>query len=161
MAAQFDMRLRVITIASAAALLGGSAPAQTGPATGGPAGGLGSPPHAENTAPRARAPAVNPLTMEDVSKISGTAVYDSKDTKIGSISAALMNPSSKTIDRLVVNEGGVLGVGGHHVALGLDAFTWDSEKGGFRVAKTGDELKAMPEWNKELSQAPDPNATHR
>jgi hypothetical protein len=61
--------------------------------------------------------AINPLSQEDVSKIEGTTVYGSDDGKIGHVSTALMDPSSKKIDRLVVTAGGVLGVGGHRVAM--------------------------------------------
>ncbi len=153
MAARSTLRLRVITAVSGAALAfaAGSALAQsTMPNAGG--GGLGAPSAA---ASRAKAPAPNPLMMEDVSKIEGTAVYDSSGKKIGSVSTVLMQPSSKTIDRFVVGEGGVLGIGSHRVALPVDAFSWDAQQGGFKIAKTADELKSMPEWkDTQLSQAP-------
>ncbi len=58
----------------------------------------------------------------------------------------LMKPESKQIDRLVVGEGGVLGIGTHDVALPVDQFSWDADKDGFKLAKTADELKSMPEW---------------
>src|SRR5260370_38589680 len=57
-----------------------------------------------------------------------------------------MKRESKMMDRLVVSEGGLLGVGSHRVALPLDGFKWDGEKEGFTIAKTADELKSMPEW---------------
>jgi hypothetical protein len=70
-----------------------------------------------------------------------------------------MKPDTKTIDRLVVGEGGVLGVGSHDVALPIDAFSWDAQKGGFRIAKSADELKSMPEWKQPQSaEAPAPSA---
>ena len=93
-----------------------------------------------------RAPMPNPLTQEDVSRIKGTDVYGTDDKKLGSIDTVLINPQSKTIDRLVVKAGGVLGVGGHDVAIPIDQFNWDTAKEGFKLAKTTDELKAMPEW---------------
>jgi hypothetical protein len=46
----------------------------------------------------------------------------------------------------------VVGIGAHHVALPIDEFKWDADKGAFRVAKSGDELKSMPEW-KEATTA--------
>jgi len=91
--------------------------------------------------------------MEDVSKLSGAAVHGSDDSKIGSVSTVLMNPESKTIDRLVVNSGGVLGVGGHKVAIPIDQFKWDGEKDAYRLAKTADDLKSMPEWRSETARA--------
>lgn len=94
-----------------------------------------------------RMPAVNPLTQDDVSKIPGTDVYGSDHKKIGEVSNVLMKPDSKSIDRLVVSQGGVLGLGAHHVALPVKDFHWDQQLGGFTIAKTGDELNKMAEWH--------------
>ena len=91
-------------------------------------------------------PAPNPLAQEDVSKIDGTAVYGSDDKKIGSISTVLMDPQSKKIEKLVVTAGGVLGVGGHRVALPLDQFSWDGQKDAFKLSTTETALKDQPEW---------------
>lgn len=153
MAANSALRLRVITAVSSIALLAaGTALAQSASHSppAGSGGGLGAPSAA---APRPRAPAPNPLKLEDVSKLEGTSVYGNDGKKIGSVSTVLMKPESKTIDRLVVGEGGVLGIGSHRVALPIDAFSWDAQKDGFTVAKTADDIKSMPEW-KELSEAP-------
>jgi sporulation protein YlmC with PRC-barrel domain len=133
------MRMSLLATTAALALLASPVLAQT--AGGPPTPRPGGPPMA---APRAPIP--NPLTQEDVSKVSGTTVYGTDDKKIGTIDTVLMNPQSKSIDRLVVKAGGVLGVGGHDVALPVDQFNWDSTREGFRLAKTTDELKAMPEW---------------
>jgi sporulation protein YlmC with PRC-barrel domain len=93
-----------------------------------------------------RAPMPNPLAQEDLSKVKGSDVYGTDGKKVGSIDTVLMNPQSKSIDRLVVKAGGVLGVGGRDVAVPLEQFSWDSAKEGFKLSKTTDELKAMPEW---------------
>jgi sporulation protein YlmC with PRC-barrel domain len=100
-----------------------------------------------------RAPVPNPLTQEDVSKVKGTDVYGTDGKKIGSIDTVLMDPQSKSISRLVVRAGGVLGVGGHDVALPVDQFSWDTSKEGFKLAKTSDELKSMPEWKAASSSS--------
>jgi hypothetical protein len=145
------MRLGSIT-AAALALSTGVAFAQMTPSPGGasPApGGLVAP---SVTTP-AHIPAVNPLTTEDVSHITGTAVYGSDDKKIGSISRELMKPDSKTIDRLVVAEGGLLGVGAHDVAMPISQFKWDQDKEAFTIDKTVDDVKAMPEWQDPSRQA--------
>ncbi len=92
-------------------------------------------------------PAVNPLTTPDVSLLNGTDVYGANGNKIGSVSTALMNPTSKKIDRLVVSAGGVLGIGAHRVALPVDQFTWDAGKLGFLIAQTEQQLKSMPAWH--------------
>jgi sporulation protein YlmC with PRC-barrel domain len=92
---------------------------------------------------------------EDISQIGGSSVIASDGTSIGKVSTVLMDPSSKKIDRLVVAEGGVLGVGAHKVALPVDSFHWDSQKRSFTIQKTADDLKAMPEWQQpQLAEAP-------
>jgi len=98
------------------------------------------------TAPVQREPAINPLTKEDVSNIEGTTVYGSDDSKIGHVSTVLMDPQSKKIDRLVVTAGGMLGMGGHRVAMPIDQFKWDADKGVFKLSTTTASLKSMPEW---------------
>jgi len=148
------MRSRLIIAASVLGLLAGPALAQSSSSPAPPAGAAPggvtrtsptTPPGAPATAPAAR-PAPDPLTMEDTAGIKGSAVYGSDDKKIGSVSTVLMQPDSKTIDRLVVNEGGLLGVGGHRVALPVGDFKWNGDKDAFVIGKTADELKAMPEW---------------
>jgi PRC-barrel domain protein len=111
-----------------------------------------------NTAPRGsstayspasapKAPAQNPLKQEDISKIDGTSVLGPDSKKVGDVSRVLMKPEDKTIDRLVVRSGGVLGLGGHLVAMPIDAFTWDADAAAFKIAKSADDLKTMAEWH--------------
>src|SRR5690349_9284507 len=136
------MRLALATLSLTALLMTGAAMAQTPPASR-PAGSPGA---GGTTSQAPKAPAPNPLMMEDVSKLNGTDVYGNDDKKIGDVSTALMQPDSRTIDRLVVRAGGVVGIGAHHVALPVDEFKWDADKGAFRITKSADDLKSMPEW---------------
>jgi hypothetical protein len=135
------MRTIPIAAAAAIAILSGTALAQS-PST---PSTQRSPSPSATQAPIAREPAPNPLTKEDVSNIEGTTVYGN-DGRIGSISTILMDPGTKKIDRLVVTAGGVLGVGGHRVAIPLEKFSWDADKAGFKLSTTMADLKAMPEW---------------
>jgi sporulation protein YlmC with PRC-barrel domain len=141
------MRLTPILAAATLALSSTVAMAQmgapggaTGSSPGGAIGGAGAAQAPQHT------PAVNPLTAQDVSHFSGAAVYGSDGKRVGSVSTELMDPASKKIDKLVVNVGAVLGLGGHKVAMPIDQFKWDTQKEGFTIAKTGDEMKQMPEW---------------
>jgi sporulation protein YlmC with PRC-barrel domain len=143
------MRRNLLVAASALALLAAPALAQTtspGASSTPRSAGPGTSP---STAPQATTKA-DPLKQDDVSQIRGAAVYGSDDKKVGSISTVLMKPGSKTIDRLVVGAGGLLGVGARDVALPVDQFHWDAAKGGFKIAKTEDDLKKMPEWKAAL-----------
>lgn len=98
--------------------------------------------------------APDPLRMEDVSRVKGSAVWGSDNKKLGSVATLLMDPGSKTIDRLVVSDGGILGVGSHLVAIPINDFTWDPQTAAFRLAISTDELKRMPEWKEQLTQLP-------
>ncbi|HZS84473.1 MAG TPA: PRC-barrel domain-containing protein [Stellaceae bacterium] len=154
------MRVSMIAVASALALFAGGALAQSNTT---PSGGMTATPGTtapKSTAPGStagapaatpRAPAPDPMTMEDVSQIKGSSVYGSDDKKIGDVSTVLMKPGTKTIDRLVVSSGGVLGIGGRQVALPVDEFKWDGQKDGFKISKTEDQLKQMPEWKSASS----------
>ncbi len=134
-----------VAAAAALALLTVAASAQTTPSSpNGPR--PSSPGSATATAPVQREPAINPLTKEDVSNIEGTTVYGSDDGKLGHVSTVLMDPQTKKIDRLVVTTGGMLGMGGHRVAMPIDQFKWDADKGAFKLSTTVASLKSMPEW---------------
>ena len=135
--------MRTIPIAAAAlAMMTAAAVAQTtAPSTPAPRPAPGA-----TAAPAHREPAINPLTQEDISKIDGTAVYGGDDGKIGHVSDVLMNPDTKKVDRLVVTAGGVMGIGGHRVAIAVDKFSWDADKGAFKLPMTQASLKEMPEW---------------
>jgi len=154
MAARFGVHIRVMTIASALALLAGPAFAQSPSTGGGAVRTPGPPPITSQPAAQPPKPAANPLTMEDVSQVKGSPVFGSDDKRIGSVSTVLMKPESKTIDRMVVGEGGMLGVGTHYVALPIADFTWDAQAAAFKIAKTADDLKAMPEWHEQVSEMP-------
>src|SRR5438067_10180911 len=101
---------------------------------------------ATTSAPPQRIAQKNPLTQEDVSLIEGTSVYGGDDGKVGHISHVLMEPQSKKIDRLVVSTGGFLGMGTHRVAIAVDQFSWDADRGVFKVKETQQALKDKPEW---------------
>jgi sporulation protein YlmC with PRC-barrel domain len=141
--------MRAISIAavSALALLTASAQAQS-PATS-PAA-----PRPGAMAPmRAKVAMQNPLKQEDVSKIEGTSVLGSDGKKIGDVSTVLMQPDEKKIDRLVIHVGGLLGLGGRHVAMPLKEFSWEAGQGAFKIGKTANELNKMAEWKEPLAGA--------
>lgn len=135
------MRAISIAAASAVALLTVSAYAQSQYPSSGATTPRSNPPAAA-----AKAPTPNPLKQEDVSKIEGASVLGSDSKKLGDVSKVLMKPDQKTIDRLVVHTGGVLGIGGRHVAMPIDDFAWDADAAAFKISKTADDLTSMAEW---------------
>ena len=89
--------------------------------------------------------AVNPLAKGDVTGIEGIDVYGN-DGKLGYVSTVLIDPQTKKVDRLVVAAGGVLGIGGRQIAIPIDQFTWEADKGALRLTTTMASLRAMREW---------------
>jgi hypothetical protein len=149
------------TAATVAALLAfgaGGAFAQSsmsGPGAAAPSRTAAPPSNNAPSTSTSSSPMKDPLSSEDISQIEGSSVVASDGTSVGKVSTVLMDPASKKIDRLVVAEGGVLGVGAHKVALPVDTFHWDTQKHSFTVQKTADDLKAMPEWKQpQLAEAP-------
>ena len=146
------------TAAAVAALLAfgaGGAFAQSGPGAAAPSRTAAPPTSNAPSSSTSSTPMKDPLSSEDISQIEGSSVQASDGTSIGKVSTVLMDPSSKKVDRLVVAEGGVLGVGAHKVALPVDIFHWDGQKRSFTIQKTADDLKAMPEWKQpQLAEAP-------
>jgi sporulation protein YlmC with PRC-barrel domain len=100
-----------------------------------------------------RAPQPNPLNQPDVSKIIGTAVYGSGGKEIGDVSTVLMRPDKKMIDRLVIHSGGVLGIGGRYVAVSLEQFSWNAQKGVLTISKTAKDIDKMAEWKSPMSRS--------
>ena len=96
-------------------------------------------------APATRAAAVNPVTKGDISGIEGVDVYGD-DGKLGHVSTVLIDPQTKKVDRLVVAAVGVLGIGGRRVAIPIDQFKWEPDKGAFRLTTTMAGLRSIPEW---------------
>jgi sporulation protein YlmC with PRC-barrel domain len=136
------MRTIAIAAVSAVLLSGASVYAQTSnpttpgartPSTAAPA----------TAAPR---PAPDPLKQEMVSNLEGATVNGKNDAKLGTVSQVLMDPNSKKIDRLVVKTGAVLGLGGHQVALPVDQFSWEADKGVLKLSMDEAALKSQPEW---------------
>jgi hypothetical protein len=95
--------------------------------------------------PQAAHATVNPLTKGDVSGIEGIDVYGNEG-KLGYVATALIDSQTKKVDRLVVAAGAVLGIGGRRVAIPIDQFKWEPDKGAFRLMTTMAGLRSIPEW---------------
>jgi hypothetical protein len=83
----------------------------------------------------------------NASQIIGLAVTDAQNNSIGKVSEVLMNDSGQA-EGVVVDVGGILGVGTHPVRLGWKDLQL-SEKDGKAAASvniSSDELKAMPAY---------------
>ncbi len=82
--------------------------------------------------------------------VLGATVYGSDGNDIGKVADLQIGPNN-TIDRMIVDVGGFLGMGVHTVALPVDQTEMAMVDGEERitVAATKDELKAMPEYEQD------------
>lgn len=93
------------------------------------------------------AAAAEDLNAED---LTGARVYGANDEDIGEIDELLLSEDGQTIDRVIVDVGGFLGMGEHEVAVTMEELhIMRSEEGmDFRVYMdaTQEELEAQPEY---------------
>lgn len=154
------MRKTLMAAASAVALLAVPALAQTT-----------TQPPADTTAPAATAPAAAPATtvLEGQqqlpeshmlgSDLIGAAVTNANGDSIGKTSDVLVDKSNKTVDAVVIDVGGFLGIGSKSVAIPLDKLTIGARPDeGVRTAMTKEQLEALPAFEGRKAEEPPPAA---
>jgi sporulation protein YlmC with PRC-barrel domain len=160
------MRKTLMAAASAVALLAMPALAQTttqqppadttAPATSAPA-----------TAPSAAAPANTvpegqqqlPDTHMLGSDLIGASVTNANGDSIGKTSDVLVAKDNKTVDAVVIDVGGFLGIGSKSVAIPLDKLTIGARPDeGVRTAMTKEQLEALPAFEGRKAEEPPPAA---
>lgn len=101
------------------------------------------------------AQASHPLTMARLSDIEGTDMYDSNNKKIGEIEDVLVDAKTGAIRQVVVQTGGIAGVGGKKHAAALSDLKFfskaadDNEPAKVTSSKAADTLPAAETRGKE------------
>lgn len=139
--------MRYIPSVAALAIVSGmvAASAQTAPST---------------PAPRAAAPVTGQILVQDANTILGkelvgSAVFDSEQMNIGSITDLILSKDGKNVEGFVVGVGGFLGIGAKNVALKMDRLKINQspEKGlRFVVDIKKDELSSAPSFKSRQEQ---------
>ena len=80
-------------------------------------------------------------------KVEGTAVYDAKGEKMGSIERVMINKISGQVAYAVLQFGGFLGIGSDYYPLPWDSLTYDTRLGGYRINITEEQLKGAPKYS--------------
>lgn len=149
------MRKTLMAAASAVALLALPALAQTTtqpPAT-----------TPSTTAPAAAAPASSvPEGQQQLpeshmlgSDLIGASVTNSSGDSIGKTSDVLVDKGSKTVDAVVIDVGGFLGIGSKSVAIPLDKLTIGARPDeGVRTAMTKEQLESLPAFEGRKAEEP-------
>lgn len=89
------------------------------------------------------------VTAED---LKGTPVYGVNDEQIGSVSDFVLGEDGKTVDALILDVGGFLGLGQKPVAVGFENLNFSVDANNNRylfVNLTKEQLEAQPEFNRD------------
>ena len=79
-------------------------------------------------------------------KVEGTAVYDPKGEKLGSIYNFMVDKMDGQVEYAVLQFGGFLGLGSDYYPLPWDMLTYDEDKGGYVVALSKEVLEKAPHF---------------
>jgi hypothetical protein len=100
--------------------------------------------------PQARASEMRPSEIR-ASKFIGSSVYDVQNRKIGSVKELLFDAGGR-IDKVVVDVGAFLGMGGKLVAIGLSDIKADNNR--LTLDMTKEQLKAAQSLSIAIQRAP-------
>ncbi|OAT81856.1 photosystem reaction center subunit H [Bacillus sp. MKU004] len=80
-------------------------------------------------------------------KVEGTAVYDREGNKLGSVYNFMVDKRSGKAEYAVMSFGGFLGMGDDYHPLPWDQLTYDTDKGGYVVNLTKEQLEGGPRYS--------------
>lgn len=92
----------------------------------------------------------NPVISAD--KVEGTKVYNTAGDKLGSIEDVMIDKRSGLVRYAVLEFGGFLGMGTDRYPLPWSMLKYDTDKDGYVVPLTEDQLKKAPKY--EASNEP-------
>lgn len=79
-------------------------------------------------------------------KVEGTAVFDRKGEKLGTVKDVYLDKRSGRVEFASVSFGGVLGIGEKYTPLPWSELDYDTRLDGFVVERDRDVLKAAPAY---------------
>ena len=88
-------------------------------------------------------------TLISADKVQGTAVYDGTGERLGTIDSLMLNKRSGKVAYAVMSFGGFLGIGERYHPLPWDKLTYDTDKGGYNIGVTQDELRSGPTYSRD------------
>lgn len=82
-------------------------------------------------------------------KVERTAVYDRDGNKLGSVYNFMVDKRSGKAEYAVLSFGGFLGIGDEYSPLPWDQLTYDTDKGGYVVNLTKEQLQGGPRYRSD------------
>ena len=81
-------------------------------------------------------------------KVEGTAVYDDAGERLGTIDSFMVGKRDGQVRYVVLSFGGLFGMGERYHPLPWDALTYDTDKGGYVVGLSKEQLERGPSYRK-------------
>ena len=81
-------------------------------------------------------------------KVEGTAVYNRKGEKLGTISNFMVGKRNGRVEYAVLSFGGLFGMGERNYPLPWDVLTYDPDQEGYVVDLDKDRLKEAPSYER-------------
>src|SRR3546814_6024072 len=82
-------------------------------------------------------------------KVEGTAVYNLENEKLGTIVNVMIDKRSGQSDYAVLEFGGLFGIGSDHYPIPWEMLTYDTDKGGYSVNLTKDQVSGAPRHSRD------------
>ena len=86
-------------------------------------------------------------------KVEGTNVYNSENEKLGSVRNVMIDKRSGQAEHAVLEFGGIFGLGSDHYPIPWDMLTYDTDKNGYVVNLTKEQVEGAPHY--AADSAPD------
>lgn len=84
-------------------------------------------------------------------KVEGTTVYNPQGERLGTVRNFMVDKRSGTAEYAVLEFGGLFGLGTDRYPLPWNMLTYDTDKGGYVVNLTRDQLDEAPRYNDDDS----------
>ncbi len=110
-----------------------------------------------------RAAAANPVATDETDrliasdKVEGTAVFDSKGQRLGSVYNFMVDKITGQVAYAVMSFGGFLGLGERFYPLPWKSLSYDPARGGYVVDLDKDRLESAPSYGADEQPWSDPD----
>lgn len=88
-------------------------------------------------------------------KVEGTAVYNPENDKLGTVTHVMIDKRSGKAEYAVLEFGGLFGIGSDHYPIPWDMLNYDTDKNGYVVNLTKEQIEGAPRYNRDDAPAYD------
>ena len=85
-------------------------------------------------------------------RVEGTRVYNPAGDRLGSIKNFMVDKASGRVQYVVIQFGGILGMGNDYYPIPWDMLTYDVERGGYVVTLTKQQLENAPRHDADFPE---------